>query len=124
LCSLCVCLCFVWRIGGLGLSWLCHCDWHVIEITILCIIVIIHCRSLSHDIIVGLRHHCALSHIIICRHVCRRASSSYVISARLVTRCRVDVALRHALGLLRVIVVAYCCYMLSSSSGKADHCFL
>jgi len=57
------------------------CDWHVIEITVLCIVVVIRCRSSLGDVIVGLRCHRALSCVIVYVVVChRRISPLHVLS--------------------------------------------
>jgi len=72
--------------------------------------IVIRCRSLSSDVIVGLHRHRALSRVI----VCCRASSSYVVILHhrrilflsvLSHIAYIDVTLSRALGLLRVVTV-------------------
>jgi len=115
------------------------CDWHIIEITVLCIVVVICCRSSSRDVTVGLCRRSALSHVVVYVIVIpsHRCISSLLVLSHDASLTYSDVALRRAL--LRLVVIVSChftsqefCFSyypvvpgtLSSSSDKADHCFL
>jgi len=83
------------------------------------------------DITVGLCRRRALLHVVVCRHwvhcrhvvvLRRRRISSLHVLSRTASLTYVNIALRHAL--LHVVVVLSCRCALLLSSDKADHCFL